>query len=100
MILSFSLNTVSFNQYHEDLYIGDAAKMAVKTQTVVRVNVPLASYILRQLIPKTGYFPKHSSNISVTGICCRRRQDQPLISQNQLNCAHAVRMGKGNRKKV
>lgn len=100
MVLSSLLNAVPFNQYHEDLYIGDAAKMAVKTQMVVRVKVPLASYIPRQLIPKTGYYPKHPSNTSITGICCRRRQDQPLISQNQPNCAHTVRTGKGNRKKV
>lgn len=43
MVLLFSLNTVAFNQYHEDLYIGDAAKMAIKTPRGVRVDVPLAS---------------------------------------------------------
>lgn len=32
MVLSFSLNTISFNQYHADLYIGDAAKTAVQKQ--------------------------------------------------------------------
>lgn len=34
--------------------------------------------------PGITAFPKHPRNISTTGICCRRRKEQPLISPNQL----------------
>lgn len=93
-----------FNQYFEEQYIVDAAKMAVESQMVARSNVPIASYIPWLLIPKAGYCPKPPSNISATGICFSRRQDQPLWflcdqPQNQPNRAHTVRTGKGNRKK-
>lgn len=46
--------------------------------------------------PGNTAFPKHPSNISITGICCRRRQEQPLIPPNQT--VHTER-GKGKRKK-
>lgn len=44
--------------------------------------------------PGNTAFPKHPSNTSITGICCRRRQEQPLISPNQL-CTPSKGTGKG-----
>lgn len=41
MVVSFSLTATAFDHCHKDLDTGDDAKMAVKTQTVVRIHGPL-----------------------------------------------------------
>lgn len=51
MVLSFSLNTGSSNQYHVDICTMGAANMATKTQMVVRVDVPLISVSPGSLLP-------------------------------------------------